>query len=343
MVILMIAFIHAYFYQNNLISLINDKVYDLLSIYFKKDIIKIDKEYGVVFNLILSSLLSLLTLFLISIRHYIYLFLLSIFIPGLSLMWLLYSSNHQEYYHIVYLWIPYANSFMLLAILDVLINAREQRKYKVSLEASDEAALQNMIHVVNIHDKETGEHIIRTKEYARTLAQYLYDQRIYVDTIDREFIKNIYKTAPLHDIGKVGIPDNILKKPGKFSKEEYKIMQSHPALGREIVMNSIQFYSKNSLLNMAHDIVFYHHERWDGSGYPSKLKGESIPISAQIMALADVYDALISKRRYKESFSYQKADSIIVAEKNRAFNPILVDAFLEVKEHFHQISKQWEG
>jgi len=339
-IIVLIALFHVYFYQNSLILLIDTRIYDILSIYYG-DEINTNNTIFIQTNLMVSLIGSIITLFLISKRKYICLFLFSLISFGISLIWLEYSSTQHLYVHIAYLWIPYANTFLFISVLAVLINATEQKKQKVSLEKSHEAALINMIHVVNIHDKETGEHLIRTKEYARTLAQYLYEHHLYEEIINKEFVSNIYKTAPLHDIGKVGIPDIILKKPGKFTEEEFKVMKNHPTLGREIVLNSIKFYSENSLLSMAHDIVYYHHEKWDGTGYPSKLKGEEIPLSGQIMALADVYDALVSKRRYKEPFSYAKADAIIVAAREKTFNPILIDAFLEVKEKFHEISETW--
>jgi response regulator RpfG family c-di-GMP phosphodiesterase len=156
------------------------------------------------------------------------------------------------------------------------------------------------------------------------------------------FIKYLFKACPLHDIGKVGIPDAILKKADKLTPDEYEIIKKHPIMGKKIVDQSMIFYNQNSLLNMVHDVVYYHHERWDGTGYPCKLKGDEIPLSAQIMALCDVYDALVSKRRYKEPFSYEKADKIIIKGKNHHYNPILVDAFIEIRPSFHKISDRWK-
>ena len=235
-------------------------------------------------------------------------------------------------------------TFMGLTVLLPLamtIRHIELKKIHSDLKKSHESALENMIYLVNLHDKETGEHILRTKHYAKSLATYLYENKIYPKTVTPHFIEYLFKACPLHDIGKIGIPDAILKKPGKLTDEEYTTIKKHPILGKKIVDQAMIFYDQNSLLNMVHDVVYYHHEKWDGTGYPCKLKENEIPLSAQIMSLCDVYDALVSKRRYKESFSYEKADEIIIKEKNHSFNPILIDAFLKIRPSFHDISDIW--
>jgi len=223
----------------------------------------------------------------------------------------------------------------------IIIRHIELKKIHLDLEKAHESALENMIYLVNLHDKETGEHILRTKYYAKSLATALYQNKIYPKIVTPHFIEYLCKACPLHDIGKIGIPDAILKKNGKLTEEEYKIIKQHPMMGKKIVDKAIFFYDQNSLLTMVHDVVYYHHERWDGTGYPCQLKENEIPLSAQIMALCDVYDALVSKRRYKEPFSYEKADSIIIEGRGKEFNPILVDSFLEVRSSFHDISKKW--
>lgn len=170
----------------------------------------------------------------------------------------------------------------------------------------------------------------------------MFEHKIYPKIVTKNFIEELYKACPLHDIGKIGIPDSILKKPGNLNDEEFKIIQEHPTLGKEIVDKAIIFYDENSLLQMVHDVVYYHHERWDGKGYPSQLKGEQIPLSAQIMTLCDIYDALVSKRRYKRAFSYEEADKIIIRSKESVYNPILVEVFIEIRHSFHEIADRWK-
>jgi response regulator RpfG family c-di-GMP phosphodiesterase len=142
----------------------------------------------------------------------------------------------------------------------------------------------------------------------------------------------------MHDIGKVGIADSILKKEGKLTPLEYEVMKTHPDLGKHIINNAISSYHLNDFFLMARNIAYYHHEKWDGSGYPEGLKGEEIPLEARFMALADVYDALVSKRVYKEAFSYERSVKIIFEGRTKHFDPILVDAFMEIKDEFQKIA-----
>jgi len=259
---------------------------------------------------------------------YIFLTILTLFI-GLSI----YKYSSIE-------WITFLGIGLLITAA-IIMRKIELKQLQITLNKSHESALENMIYLVNLHDKETGEHILRTKHYAKALADYLYQHQIYSQTITPRFIEYLFKACPLHDIGKIGIPDAVLKKPDILTSEEYDIIKQHPSMGKNIVDQAMIFYDKNSLLNMVHDVVYYHHEKWDGTGYPCKLKGEEIPLSAQIMALCDVYDALVSKRRYKSSFSYEKADAIILSGKGKSFNPILVDAFYQIRPSFHEISNKW--
>jgi response regulator RpfG family c-di-GMP phosphodiesterase len=224
----------------------------------------------------------------------------------------------------------------------VVVNAKEKKEQIKALKDSQERALKSMMTIINIHDKETGEHIIRTKEYTKVMATYLYRNKIYPHIVTPIFIEHLYRAAPLHDIGKIGIPDVILKKPGKLTRTEFEVMKEHATLGKEIIQNFITQHNKESFFTILHDVVYAHHERWDGEGYPNKLKADEIPLSAQIMALCDVYDALVSKRRYKDSFSYERADAIIIESRGTIFNPILVDAFLEVRMEFHDIADRWK-
>lgn len=190
-------------------------------------------------------------------------------------------------------------------------------------------------------DNETGAHLRRTQQYVRVLAEQLKDHDRFKSVLDSSMIDLLYKTAPLHDAGKVGIPDAILLKPGPLSDEEFSIMKQHPLIGVEALRSAQAELGENSFLSVASEIMKTHHEKWDGSGYPDGLKGEEIPISGRLMALADVYDALTSERVYKAAFSHEKARDIIVDGKGKHFDPDVVDAFLKLEDRFQQIAIQF--
>ena len=153
-----------------------------------------------------------------------------------------------------------------------------------------------------------------------------------------EYIELLYKSAPLHDVGKVGVPDNVLLKPGKLTDEEFDIMKKHPEIGAEALSIAESQLGSCSFLRVAKEISLTHHEKWNGQGYPNQLAGEDIPLSGRLMALADVYDALISKRVYKPAFSHEKAKGIIIEGKGQHFDPDVVEAFLAVEQQFVEIA-----
>jgi response regulator RpfG family c-di-GMP phosphodiesterase len=190
-------------------------------------------------------------------------------------------------------------------------------------------------------DNETGAHLLRTQEYVKALAENLQSHPGYQAELDDMAIDLLYKSAPLHDIGKVGIPDSILLKPGKLDDEEFAIMKTHTTIGVEALREAAAHLEANNFLAVAQDLICCHHERWDGKGYPQGLKDISIPLAGRIMAVADVYDALICKRVYKEAFSHGKARSIIVAGKGTHFDPNIVDAFLAMEQKFIDISRRF--
>jgi response regulator RpfG family c-di-GMP phosphodiesterase len=198
-----------------------------------------------------------------------------------------------------------------------------------------------MVHVAEVHDIETGAHILRTKKYVKALATHIYEKGFYEKELSPERIEMMYATAPLHDLGKVGIEDAILKKEGKLTPMEYEVMKTHADLGRYIINNAISSYKENAFFVMARNIAHYHHEKWDGTGYPEGLKGEEIPLESRLMALADVYDALVSKRVYKEAFSFEETNKIIIDGKGKHFDPILVDGFVEIKDLFREIAQKY--
>jgi cyclic di-GMP phosphodiesterase len=192
-------------------------------------------------------------------------------------------------------------------------------------------------------DNETGNHIRRTQRYMRALAEKLAPNPKFAGMLDEATIEMLFKSAPLHDIGKVGIPDRILLKPGKLTPEEFEIMKTHTTLGRDAIAAAEKMLdTPSSFLRYAREIAYAHQEKWDGSGYPEGSVGPLIPLSARLMAVADVYDALISKRVYKPAFPHEKAVQIIREGKGQHFDPDIVDAFLEIAEHFREIAAVFE-
>lgn len=205
------------------------------------------------------------------------------------------------------------------------------------ISASQMATIYALIKLSESRDDDTGKHIERTASFCRLLAEKAMLFSPYKNEIDIKFLDTIYKASPLHDIGKVGIPDSILLKPGKLTNTEFEIMKTHVQIGFETIAKVEQQYKKNDFLKMGMEIALYHHERWDGSGYLKGLSGEEIPLSARIMAIADVYDALRSKRVYKAAFSHEKSLEIISASKGSHFDPALIDIFIENQEQFRSL------
>ena len=192
-------------------------------------------------------------------------------------------------------------------------------------------------------DHNTGHHIERTQTFSKILAEKMRENLRYAESINDAFIENIYHASPLHDIGKVGIPDNILLKPGKITPEAYEIMKAHTIIGANTLQTARSKYPKNAFLNMGIAIARSHHERWDGSGYPDGLVGEDIPLSARIMAVSDVYDALRSKRPYKPAFTHKKCCEIIMEGAGRQFDPAVINAFTAVEAEFDNIRNRMDG
>jgi len=191
-------------------------------------------------------------------------------------------------------------------------------------------------------DPDTGAHLERMREYCKILAQQLSRHPRFQNIVDGEFITSIYAASPLHDIGKVGIPDNILMKPGKLTSDEWDIMKQHPSIGADTLRAVLKQYPRNPILQAGVDIAECHHERWDGSGYPNQLEGENIPISARILALADVYDALTSQRCYKEAFEHDHCRQLIIEGKDSHFDPLIVDAYMEIEDEFLRVREEFK-
>lgn len=205
-----------------------------------------------------------------------------------------------------------------------------------------DVAMVAMGSLAEARDPETGNHIRRTQHYVKLLAIQLKDHARFSHFLTPENITALYKSAPLHDIGKVGVPDHILLKPGKLTEEEFEEMKKHTTYGRDAIAAAERNMSQaDNFLRFAKEIAYSHQEKWDGSGYPDGLKGDDIPISARLMAVADVYDALISRRVYKPPFPHEKAVSIIKEGKGNHFDPDMVDAFMEISDEFYNISQRY--
>ncbi len=218
--------------------------------------------------------------------------------------------------------------------LEELIRERTEE-----LEFTQEATIESMAVLAEYRDPETGGHIRRTQNYVKTLARELSKNPRYTPLLNDAHIDLLYRSAPLHDIGKVGIPDHILLKPGKLTGNEFTIMKEHAAYGHDAIRTTEKKLAQQfTFLHSAAEIAQSHHEKWDGTGYPQGLSGDDIPLSGRLMALADVYDALISRRVYKPPFPHAKALSIIEEGRGKHFDPELVDSFLNVTEEFCHIS-----
>jgi|GEM_PF-182995 len=212
-------------------------------------------------------------------------------------------------------------------------------KVKV-ITATQLSTIYALVKLAESRDDETGDHIGRTAAYCKFLAEKLLERGEYPDVVNPEFVEAITNASPLHDIGKVGIPDAILLKPGKLTPEEFEIMKTHVTVGHKTLASVQEQCGVNAFLQTGMEITLCHHEKWDGSGYPNGLKGEAIPLSARIMALADVYDALRSKRVYKDGFSHEESVEIIRRESGRHFDPHLVELFLQHHQEFCRIFEE---
>ena len=206
------------------------------------------------------------------------------------------------------------------------------------LVLTQDITIETLAALVEYRDPETGGHIQRTKQFVAMLAQKLRELPAFAAYLNDESIKSIVKSAPLHDIGKVGIADGILLKPGKLTAEEFEEMKKHTTIGYQALSGAVRKMGHNSFLTYAKDIAYSHHEKWDGSGYPQGISGERIPVSGRMMAIADVYDALISKRVYKPPMSHKAAVEIINEGRGSHFDPVMVDAFNTVRDDMRAIA-----
>lgn len=210
----------------------------------------------------------------------------------------------------------------------------------LSLESRD-VTIFALAKLAESRDLETGAHLDRIREYCRVLCEHLSKHGPFVDQIDGDFVRMVYLTSPLHDIGKVGIPDSILLKPGKLTDDEFEIMKKHSLIGSETLDAALRARPEAEYLRMARDIARSHHEKFDGTGYPLGLEGQNIPLCGRIVALADVYDALTTKRIYKSAFSHEKSRNIILEGAGKHFDPAIVDAFQKTEDKFIEIRQRF--
>ena len=229
----------------------------------------------------------------------------------------------------------------------VLRDRTEKKKMELDLiesyrkiQEARAATILGLAKLAEYRDEGTGTHLERIRDYARILAVELSKNPKFSDTIDQQYIEDIYQSSILHDIGKVGTPDALLLKPAELTDEEFNVIKRHTVMGGNALKAIESQIEGKSFLAMGREIAFNHHEKWDGSGYPRGLKGEAIPLSARIIALVDVYDALTTKRFYKEAYSHEKAKNMIILLRSKHFDPQVVDAFLAIEQKFNRMRKQ---
>ncbi len=210
------------------------------------------------------------------------------------------------------------------------------------ISESQLATIFAMSKLAESRDPETGKHLERMREYCRLLSRQLGRTAAYYAEIDEAFVENIYAASPLHDIGKVGVDDAVLLKPGKLTEEEWVLMRRHPILGADTLREVDRQHPGNSFIRIGIDIAESHHEKWDGSGYPYGKRKKAIPLVGRILALGDVYDALTSQRCYKKAFSHEKSRSIIEEGEGRHFDPDVVQAFREVETEFLRVRQAFQ-
>ena len=194
--------------------------------------------------------------------------------------------------------------------------------------------------LVESRDSSTGSHVKRTKSYVKILLDEIKTNNLYSSIMTKDFEDKMMNAAPMHDIGKISIPDTILQKPGKLTDEEYSVMKKHSVLGGEIIQEIFKDMDDKEFLNIAYDVTRYHHEKWNGNGYPEGLVGKEIPFSARIMAIADVFDAISAKRCYRDAMPLDKCFAIIKEGKGVDFDPVLTDLFLNAREKVEKVCKE---
>ncbi len=231
--------------------------------------------------------------------------------------------------------------FTLFTTARFVIEKNQAHLWYRKLANAQQTTMESMAAVAETRDPETGAHIKRTQHYVKSIAEKLREVGYYSETLTTNYIDLLFISAPLHDIGKVGVPDHILLKPGKLDPEEFELMKLHAEYGKNIIQSAAQKIEGDNYLVIAGEIAWSHHERWNGNGYPRGLAGHDIPLSGRIMAVADVYDALISRRCYKHAFPHTLAMQMMRDERERIFDPVVLDAFLSIEETILDIAARY--
>ena len=242
---------------------------------------------------------------------------------------------------------PFVPSIMMQRVRRTL----EPQGYRKNLEHMVEQQLQRitqlqqdiiitMANLIEGRDGTTGEHVKRTSAYVELLVKKLQEKGVYKEILTPAYIDYLKKASPLHDIGKITVPDRILQKPGALTQEEYDLIKLHAKAGGTLIEENMNRIVDKEFVEIAQDMASYHHEKWNGKGYPRGLKGEEIPLSARILAIADVFDALVSKRQYKKGMTLDEAFVIMEKERGESFEPVLLDAFLDAKEELRQLMEE---
>jgi len=304
---------------------------------FNDDIIS-QPDFLKYFNTVLSLFASMIAIYMMHKKSYLQVTFFSFILVGIYILFTYIGLKNNFYFSSGYFLTSYTLFFALILTSFTVISYVQRNRFYEKLSKSHQATLESMALVAETRDTETGAHIIRTKKFVRLIAQELLKDPEYKDIVTKEYVEAIYHAAPLHDIGKVGVPDSILKKPAKLTFEEFQQMKKHSSYGYDIVENAIKHYKKNYMLEIAKNIAHYHHEKWDGTGYPKGLKEKEIPLEARIMALADVYDALMNKRCYKPAFELKEVEQIIIEGRGTHFEPKLVDIYMKLNEEFYKIT-----
>jgi putative two-component system response regulator len=234
-----------------------------------------------------------------------------------------------------------ADDFVVKPFNHAELTARVRAGERVLALETRDTLIFALAKLAESRDQETGMHLERVQRYSRRLAESLINYQDDNTQVDTDFIRLVYQTSPLHDIGKVGVPDCVLQKPGKLTKEEFDVMKTHTTIGAQTLEAALANYPHARFLQVARDIAKSHHERWDGKGYPEGLAGTAIPLAARIVAVADVYDALTSRRVYKEAFSHKVAYDIITSDSGKHFDPRVVTAFVELEADFLDIRSRF--
>ena len=246
-----------------------------------------------------------------------------------------------EYGAVDFITKPFAKNSMLHRIGIHLQLYNYQRHLECMVKELEDSIITSFCELIECRDNETGGHVERTKEYVKLLACQLQKQKSFSKILTNEYIEMLVRSAPLHDIGKIGIQDMVLLKPGKLTEEEFEIMKKHTLIGEQVLKTIMEKMPSQKYLEIAKEIAASHHERFDGKGYPLNLAGEDIPLSGRIVAVADVYDALITDRVYRKAMSHQEACDLIMNASGAQFDPEVIRAFMNVKDEMHNISLEW--